>query len=128
MVDPPVAATPTTAFSSAARDSSARLPTPRARVSMTIRPHARATSGLRASVAGTSPSPSGAMPRSAIAVAIVFAVNCPPHAPAPGQARSSSAARSPSVMRPAAVAPTASNTSWMVTSRPAKRPGRIGPP
>ena len=33
------------------------------------------------------------MPRNSQTAAIVFAVNCPPQAPAPGQARSSSALR-----------------------------------
>ena len=61
-------------------------------------------------------------------VDIVLAVNCPPQAPAPGQALSSSAASRASVMWPAACAPTASNTSWIVTSCPSHRPGAIEPP
>ena len=38
--------------------------------------------------------PRGEMPRKSSAVAIVLAVNCPPHAPAPGQAHASSACSS----------------------------------
>ena len=41
---------------------------------------------LSSSVAGTSPLPIGAMPRNSQAVAMVFAVNWPPQAPAPGHA------------------------------------------
>ena len=66
---------------------------------MTSVPARRATSCLRGSVAGTSPLPISARPRNSIAVAIVLAVNCPPHAPAPGQARSSSSHSAASVMR-----------------------------
>ena len=58
---------------------------------------------------------------------MVLAVNCPPHAPAPGQAQLSSSCTSSSVMRPAALAPTASKTSWIVTSVPRKLPGSIEP-
>ena len=69
---------------------------------------------------------------------MVFAVNCPPQAPADGQATRSriSSAALPSV--PAWCRPTASNMSCTVRSRPAKssgtaapagtRPGRIEPP
>jgi hypothetical protein len=60
--------------------------------------------------------------------AMVFAVNWPPHAPAPGHAPSSSSRSSASVIAPRACAPTASKTSWMVTSLPLKRPGMIEPP
>ena len=62
------------------------------------------------------------------AIAIVLAVNWPPHAPAPGLATASSSARSSSVMRPAACAPIASKTSLIVTSLPWKCPGGIEPP
>ena len=66
----------------------------------------------------------GEMPRKSITIAIVFAVNWPPQAPAPGHAQPSSSCTSSSVIFPAARAPTASNTSWIVTSRPAEAPGR----
>jgi hypothetical protein len=59
---------------------------------------------------------------------MVLAVNWPPQAPAPGHAESSISQRSASDIRPAACAPTASNTSWIVTSRPWNRPGAIEPP
>ena len=49
----------------------------------------RPTSAFAGSVAGTEPLPIGAMPRNSIAIAIVFAVNWPPQAPAPGHAWSS---------------------------------------
>ena len=81
-----------------------------------------------ASSAGTSLGPIGEMPSTWKAIAIVLAVNWPPHAPAPGLATSSSACSSSSVIFPAAWAPTASNTSWIVTSAPWKRPGAIEPP
>ena len=67
------------------------------------------------------------MPRKSITSAMVLAVNWPPQAPAPGQAADSRACTSSSVIRPAARAPTASNTSWIVTSRSSKRPGAIEP-
>ena len=60
--------------------------------------------------------------------AMVLAVNCPPHAPAPGHATFSSAWTSDSGHAPAAYFPTTSNTSTTVTSRSWKRPGRIEPP
>ena len=62
------------------------------------------------------------------AMAMVLAVNWPPQAPAPGLAASSSSSSSSSVILPAAWAPTASKTSWIVTSWPWKRPGAIEPP
>ena len=67
------------------------------------------------------------MPRKSITIAIVLAVNWPPQAPAPGQAHDSSSCTSSSVIFPAARAPIASNTSWIVTSLPRKRPGAIEP-
>jgi len=79
------------------------------------------------SVAGTSFRPAGLMPRNSSAIAIVFAVNCPPHAPAPGHATFSSSCTSALLIVPAAAAPTASKTSWIVTSRSRKRPGAIEP-
>jgi hypothetical protein len=72
-------------------------------------------------------SPAGEMPRNSSAVDIVFAVNWPPQAPAPGQATDSSACTSSADIVPALWAPTASNTSWIVTSRSWKRPGAIEP-
>ena len=95
---------------------------------MTILPARIAAAFLRSSTAGMSLSPIGEIPSISAAIDIVLAVNWPPQAPAPGQATSSSARSSLSVMRPAEQAPTASNTSWMVTSLPRKFPGMIDPP
>ena len=58
----------------------------------------------------------------------MFAVNCPPHAPALGQATRSNSFKSSSVVPPAAYFPTASNTSTTVTSLPLYLPGNIDPP
>ncbi len=58
----------------------------------------------------------------------MFAVNWPPQAPAPGHAPASTSQSFSSEIVPAAWAPTASKTSWIVTSLPATRPGSIEPP
>ena len=100
----------------------------RSSTSSTSRPHSSATSPFLPSSAGTIELPIGEMPSSSKAMAIVLAVNWPPHAPAPGDATDSSSARSASDMSPLAWAPTASNTSWIVTSLPLKLPGAIDPP
>ena len=62
--------------------------------------------------------PIGLMPSTSNAMAIVLAVNWPPQAPAPGLAARSSSCRSSSLIWPAACLPTASKTSWIVTSSP----------
>ena len=72
--------------------------------------------------------PAGEMPMTSKAMAIVLAVNWPPQAPAPGEATSSISVSCSSVILPAAWAPTASKTSWMVTRSPCRWPGRIEPP
>src|SRR5207253_3837569 len=59
---------------------------------------------------------------------MVFAVNIPPHDPAPGHARRSTSRSSAASMRPAEYSPTASNTLTTVRSRPAWCPGLIVPP
>ena len=74
------------------------------------------------------PEPIGVMPMTSKAQAIVLAVNWPPQAPAPGLAQSSSSSSSSSDISPVAWAPIASKTSWIVTSWPCQRPGRIEPP
>ena len=79
-------------------------------------------------VAGTALAPGGDSPRNSSAVLIVFAVNCPPHAPAPGQACSSTARSSAASILPALKAPTASKTSWTTRSRSWSRPGWMVPP
>src|SRR6202140_4488892 len=95
--------------------------------SMTSRPARSATSSLCGSSAGTSFAPAGLMPRNSIAIDMVFAVNCPPQAPAPGQALSSISRSSVRLILPAETAPTASKTSINVMSRPRWRPAAIGP-
>ena len=59
---------------------------------------------------------------------MVLAVYCPPQAPAPGQASSSIWSSSFSPIRPAAWAPTASKTCWMVMSLPWCWPAAMEPP
>ncbi len=87
-----------------------------------------ATLGFSPSSAGTMAEPPGEIPRASNAQAIVFAVNWPPQAPAPGLATFSISSSSSSVILPAAWAPTASKTSRIVTSLPFRRPGAIEPP
>ena len=117
-VEPPVAAAQAMPFSRAGRVSRSRGRTPRRSRSITSSPARRPTSSLRGSVAPTVALPSGEMPRNSSTVAIVLAVYWAPQAPAPGQATSSSAVSSRSENVPAAWRPTASKTSWIVTSDP----------
>ena len=127
-VEPPVIATQPIAFSS---DSFVMILLGVRSLftsSTTSRPHSSATLPFLPSSAGTIPLPIGEMPSISNAVAIVFAVNWPPHAPAPGDAWCSRSARSSSERSPAACAPTASKTSWIVTSLPRQCPGMIEPP
>ena len=64
---------------------------------------------------------------------MVLAVNCPPQAPSPGQAWSSTSLSASAEIFPALYAPTASNTSWMVRLRlengppAAQRPNMMEP-
>ena len=111
LVEPPVVATDAIAFSSDVRVITSRGLRPLRTRAITRVPASRATSAFFGSFAGTLPLPSAAMPRNSLAIAIVFAVNCPPQAPAPGHASASSRHRSSSVIVPAACAPTASKTS-----------------
>ena len=115
------------AFSNASRVIMPRGVAPSRRSAIACRPASRAASAFAAPTAGTAFAPAGLTPRNSSAIAIVLAVNCPPHAPAPGQAASSTAFRRASSMRPAPCAPTASNTSKMVMSRPSMRPGAMEP-
>ena len=128
LVEPPLIAIAAIAFSSASRVITSLGRWPRASTSITSLPASNATCAFVASIAGTSLGPIGEMPSTWNAIAIVFAVNWPPQAPAPGLATSSSACSSSSVIFPAAWAPTASKTSWIVTSTPLKCPGAIEPP
>ena len=99
-----------------------------ASTSSTSRPHSSATLPFLPSSAGTIELPIGEIPSTSNAIAIVLAVNWPPHAPAPGEAWFSRSVSSSSVRSPAAWAPIPSNTSWIVTSLPRQRPGAIEPP
>ena len=58
------------------------------------------------------------MPSASPAAAIVFAVYMPAHEPVVGHAARSMPRSSASSIAPFACAPTASNTSWIVMSRP----------
>ena len=60
--------------------------------------------------------------------AIVFAVNCPPQAPALGHATNDSFSKSARDMLPVAYFPKPSYTSTTVTSFPLNLPGKIEPP
>src|SRR5216683_1282383 len=128
LVDPPVAATPAMAFSNEARFTTSSGRRFSRRSWTTCSPAARVAAPLRGSSAGMLAYPTGARPSSSVASAMVFAVYWPPHAPGPGQATSSRSCSARSVILPAAWAPTASKTSWMVTSRSSNRPGAIEPP
>ena len=116
------------AFSSDSLVMSCDGVTPRSRTSTTSRPQSSATWPFLPSSAGTIELPAGEMPSTSNAIAMVFAVNWPPQAPAPGLAWFSRSRRSSSERSPAACAPMPSNTSWMVTSLPRQRPGAIEPP
>ena len=127
-VEPPVAATAAMALSNDTRCTTADGRRFSRRSCTTAAPAARVASSLRASSAGMVAYPGGERPSTSIASAMVFAVYWPPQAPLPGQATSSSSLSCARGSFPAAWAPTASKTSWMVTSRPWNRPGAIEPP
>jgi hypothetical protein len=118
LVEPPEAVTAAIAFSSEALVIRSLGRRPARRTSMTRRPASKAASPLLASWAGTADGPIGLMPNISKAIAIVLAVNCPPHAPTPGLAASVISSSSASVILPAAWAPTASKTSRIEMSRP----------
>jgi len=128
LVDPPSAITTAIAFSNASRVRICRGRTPSARRRITVPPLARAASSRRGSVAGGDAEPGSDSPSASTAAAMVFAVYMPAHEPGPGHAVRSSSFSSSGVMDPAETLPTASNTSWIVTSRPRKEPGMIVPP
>ncbi len=89
-VEPPVEATPAMAFSMAALVMILEGVTSPRRSSITISPARTPAFAFAAFVAGTLESPIGAIPRNSQTKAMVLAVNCPPQAPAPGQAATSS--------------------------------------
>ena len=128
MVEPPEAQTQAIAFSSESRVITWLGRRSSASTRITSSPIISATVALSSTSAGTIAEPPGEMPSASNAQAIVLAVNCPPQAPAPGLATSSSSRSSSSDISPAAWAPIASKTSRMVTSLPRQRPGAIEPP
>ena len=111
-------ATPAIAFSSEALVMIWLGRRSRLSTSTTSRPASSATWPFLPSSAGTIDEPIGEMPSISNASAIVFAVNWPPHAPAPGEAALSISSSSLSSILPTACAPTASKTSWIVTRWP----------
>ena len=111
LVEPPLATTAVAAFRIDAGVRNVRAEVPSLASFAASRPQRAASTRLAESVAGGSPDPIGLMPIIASAIAMVLAVNCPPHAPAPGHAARSTLSSSASLMSPFACAPTASNTS-----------------
>ncbi len=128
MVEPPEAQAQAIAFSSESLVITALGRRSWASTRITSSPTCSATVFFSESSAGTMAAPPGEIPSASNAQAIVLAVNWPPHAPAPGEATSSSERRSSSDMLPALWAPIASNTSTIVTSLPFHLPGAIEPP
>ena len=116
-VEPPVAAIAAVAFSSASRVTISEGRTPFRTRSIASRPACSAASFFVGSSAGIPLRPPGLMPRNSSAVDIVFAVNWPPQAPAPGHATLSSSCRS-----------AASSVPCRVRARPPRRrPGSSRP-
>ena len=102
MVEPPEALTQAIAFSSESRVITRLGRRSSARTRITSSPIRSATVRFSASSAGTIEEPPGEIPSASNAHAIVFAVNWPPQAPAPGLATSSSDFSSSSDILPAA--------------------------
>ena len=117
-MEPAVAITTAAAFRNAALVRMSRGRSPAASARTAASPVARASPVRSAVTAGGVAEPGSAMPSASAHADMVFAVYMPAHDPAPGQAARSTASSSPSDISPAACAPTASNTSWMVSDRP----------
>ena len=132
LVEPPKAMTTAMAFSNASLVRMSLAVMPRRSSSTTAWPLRLANPSRRRSVAGGEALPGSDMPSASAALAIVFAVYIPPHAPSPGQMARSMASTSSRLISPREQAPTASNASMMVTSRSVPSdslatPGRIEP-
>ncbi len=127
-VDPAVAITTAAALRNAVLVMMSRGRSPAASACTAASPVARARAVRSALTAGGEAAPGSAIPSASEQADIVFAVYMPAQEPAPGQAARSTASRSASDMSPAACAPTASNTSWIVSDLPSACPGRIVPP
>ena len=72
--------------------------------------------------------PGTVRPSASETLAMVLAVYMLAQEPLPGSATHSSSVSSSRLILPVECAPIASYTSWIVTSRPRKQPGRIEPP
>ena len=94
---------------------------------MTRRPACSAASVLAGASAGIPFSPAGLMPRNSRAVDIVLAVNWAAAGAGAGAGDVLELVQVFPLIFPTACAPTASKTSWMVTSFPRKRPGAMEP-
>ncbi len=127
LVEPPRALVTAIAFSNAALVMIWRGVMPRRSSCTTASPARRASSSRRRSTAGGEADPGRLMPIASAIDDIVLAVNMPPQAPSPGQARRSISPSSSSEIVPAAHAPTASNTLVMSSARPLYCPGMIDP-
>ena len=100
---------------------------PSSSIRTTAAPAALASGWRRPSMAGGDADPGRLIPIASPIELIVLAVNMPPHAPSPGHARRSISSSSSSLIVPAALAPTASNTLVMSSARPWYSPGMIEP-
>ena len=109
-VEPPLAATLAIVFSSDLRVMICEGLRLARTASINMWPALRVAASFSGEVAGTPESSMGEMPRISPLMAMVLAVNWPPHAPAPGQAFASSASSPASSMRPAAKEPMPSKT------------------
>ena len=127
-VDPPVAATTTAAFFKASIVTISLGLIFFFNNSITCLPLSIAYLSRSSYGAGVPDEYGNAKPIASDTHAIVFAVNCPPQAPADGQATSSSSSSSLSDIFPASCIPTPSKTSKTVTSLPLNFPGSIDPP
>mmetsp|Transcript_43047 Transcript_43047/g.78263 ORF Transcript_43047/g.78263 Transcript_43047/m.78263 type:complete len:389 (-) Transcript_43047:384-1550(-) len=129
LVDPPKAFTITMAFSKdflVKMSSGLRSRSKRALIAAAVVLHSSRFSG---DIAGLEDVNGRAKPKASIAVANVFAVYIPPHAPAPGQACLMMSRRSPSSMEPARYFPYASNVETISNVSPRRdRPDAMVPP
>ena len=116
LVEPPSAITTAMAFSNACRVRMARGRRSRRTASTSTAADCAALSAFSASSAAIVDEYGRLMPIASNADDIVFAVNIPPHAPAPGQARRSTSSRSASDSLWALYWPTASNALTTVSA------------
>ena len=115
------------AFSNAFLVMMSRAVMPRRNMFTTASPARCASPSRERSIAGALAEPGRLIPNASAIEDMVLAVNMPPHAPSPGHAARSISVSSPSVMVPAAHAPTASNTVVMSMLLPLYTPGMVLP-